>query len=844
MSNSDSDWFDDDDVNFDEVFSKAAEAASRSQSNMPHAIIEDPSVAPLATDKLSQTTSNRGLAGDLIDSEGESATIMTLKGENAILRAQLRQISDRQEDEQKSLRARYLALIEERDRKIAALDDSVGKFKEENEFLTSENKTLSSKYIGGTRKKRRLEAANGPTVRSQASVPSQVSDSTSLPSSAVTSSPKIAIVNQATIFQDEKMLFIESISSQGILGMSLSIFGYLSKISASFSYQFKDFQVGNQGESIKTAIVNYLIGFENKNRIDMLLSDFIEILLDFILRSLIIHRENNKGDEDEERADINRNATNDGDVTMEEYGNGNIDEDSDDDKEVAGNSISKDVASDEEYYYEKDLPGPRSHISYTGKINDGAVLLPLPYLLSLVHFALNYRPMAINIKVLERTLKQIRIILMMFPDILKQDLFYLSLDREPSITESSAVHQDEDATDFKMEEKTMHVKILEVFTVCYSMDILETLSKLASFSKSFSGDDSELSLFWRIIPKKIIMNTLLSTKTPAIFVHNMVEILISSITDNKFAFWHVTSKDDDTRRHRREVTTIFNHLITLLDEGGLDPDVHIKIYGLIRAIGPNSYIKLLEILTPTEGLSESPVTHSSDDYRSILFPKNPSDNIRMEYLILKIKLKILQLFELHLSYDRGGEIRVKVLSHLISAMVSLLGKQQEIILRAPRAKNIPLRMELISTIVRLIHFLLSPEGSVEMKVLQTVTVREMIIALVRISADSLKNSSVEYITKLRLLDGFKYHIFNESFERHLLDTLGFIDEVDFNEGERFRTERTAVEVVNSNGLEINYDDETIDMARDVLGQCITGYEADNLHYSINYDGTSEQQGYE
>ncbi|GMF49856.1 unnamed protein product [[Candida] boidinii] len=42
------------------------------------------------------------------------------------------------------------------------------------------------------------------------------------------------------------------------------------------------------------------------------------------------------------------------------------------------------------------------------------------------------------------------------------------------------------------------------------------------------------------------------------------------------------------------------------------------------------------------------------------------------------------------------------------------------------------------------------------------------------------------------------------------------------------------EIFTSNGLEFNYQDETIDMAREILGQCITGDEADLLYYSMNY----------
>ncbi|QPG74237.1 hypothetical protein FOA43_001562 [Brettanomyces nanus] len=814
------DSFDDDDVDFDEVFSAAAvEAAKRIPvSNSIRTTIHDPSVVPIANgratsigDELSQQT-NKSINVNQEDLNNDK--LLTLKGENAILRAQLERIAKEQDEEHDKMRSKYLGMIQDKDSKITALNDTVGRFKDENEFLTSENKTLSTKYIRGSqgenRKKRRVEEVDETRLSTQmpTETPTQIG---AVPSTLVQSGDtiRVAIVNQATIFQDEKMLFIESISSQGIPGMSQTIFGYLSRISSCFLYQYKDFQVGNRGESIKTSIVNYLIGFENKNRIDLLLSDFVEILLDYVLGSLEMHDEINQGLKGIESSSEHNSSACSGTVSWLD--------------------------------------------AHKDKKGDGSVLLPLPYLLALVRFSLNYRPKAISTEVLEDTTKKIVSILKSFPEILKQDMFYLSLGGEEKSLEHQEHASDEkegqDPTDFQIEEKTMHVRILEVFTVCYSMDILESLSKLSIFSKSFSGgDDYEeddedktaktLGAFWNHIPRDLVVNTLLSTKTPAIFVHSTVEIMISSITGTKFAFENAGLFTEDQARETK--VAVFENLITLLDKGGLDTDLNINIYGLNRAIGSNSYTSLLELLTPVNGLTDIPVTHSPGAYKSILFPESRSDSMKLEFLVLKIRLKILQMFELYLSYDRGGDIEEDKLVHLISALVSVLGKQQEMVLRAPRSKNIPLRMELISTIVRLIHFMVSPQGPGSVQGLPSITLREMVIALLRISADSLKNLSIEYVSRLRLIDAFKYPIFSESFETYLMDKFGFIDEVEYNEEEQFKTERTQVEVSSSNGMEINYDDETIDMARDVIGQCITSDEADMLHYSINYDIPEEE----
>ncbi|GME97498.1 unnamed protein product [[Candida] boidinii] len=62
---------------------------------------------------------------------------------------------------------------------------------------------------------------------------------------------------------------------------------------------------------------------------------------------------------------------------------------------------------------------------------------------------------------------------------------------------------------------------------------------------------------------------------------------------------------------------------------------------------------------------------------------------------------------------------------------------------------------------------------------------------------------------------------------------GFYNEFE-DDSNDYQKEINNSEIFISNGLEFNYQDETIDMAREILGQCITGDEADLLYYSMNY----------
>ncbi|QOU21626.1 hypothetical protein BRETT_001351 [Brettanomyces bruxellensis] len=809
------DWFDDSDVDFDEVFSTAAEAKkvqteSKTTSQYSEGdkedggrtIIEDATVSPVSRREIdnagkvlegSNDNINKGTKPDENENSADgNEDILTLKGENSILRAKLEQITKKQEEEQKQLTDRLRARMKEKESKIEALNDNIVKIKEENEFLMSENKTLTGKYIMGKNKRRKFGNPGSEAGLSQykRGVTNYTSSETATPSQnryemsekAAGESQnvqKVAILNQATVFQDEKMLFIESMVTNTIPGMEKTILDYLSKISSSFGYCHKGFEVGRPGESIKTAIINYLISFESRNRIDLLISSFVEILLDYIMCSL--NKEN-------------------------------------------GNSKESHTAGG------KSMPWSQDDR-----------MLPIPYLLALVYFSLNYRPRAVSSQLIGDATTTICRILDMYPQILKQETFYLLPDEKEKFSGG----------------KTMHAKILELFTVIFSMDILESLSKLAAFSDGMEGpkdtiiegDSSQvqgaLSLFWSITPQELIIYSLLSSKTPAIFVHDAVEMLISSITEESFGFENVTIKVSPSIHSRRlltpEETTqqILSNAIILLDQSELDPEISIAVCGLSRTIGDNSSIKLLDILSPTQGLAPNPVTHSMETYEKILALSKDSQNIaESTLLLLKVKLKILQMFELYLSYEHEGSIRPDIVVNLIVACVSILGKQQECILRSPRATNVELSNRLIEINVRLIHFLVtSPDYAKTIQKLPQLTLREMVIALLRISADSLKGASIDFVTKLRMKDKFRFHIFNENLETKLMDRFGILEDVGNRQDDEFYTERAQIEVGDSNGLELNYTDETIDLARDILGQCLTCDEADMLHYSINYVST-------
>ena len=301
--NSDDDWFDDSDVDFDEVFSTAAEEAKKvqveskatsqySEGPKDRTTIEDATVSPVSRREINHSSeihdrniedtnnnnSDNKEDGDDGNKDGNE-DILTLKGENSILRAKLEEVTKKQEEEQKQLTDRLRAKMREKELKIEALNENVVKIKEENEFLMSENKTLSGKYIMGKNKRRKYnnsismpglsqhkKGSINPTQLGAATQSQNMLSMSERVSSDSKNVQKVAILNQATVFQDEKMLFIESVVTDTIPGMDKTILDYLSKISSSFSYCYKGFEVGRPGESIKTAIILSLIHISEPTR--------------------------------------------------------------------------------------------------------------------------------------------------------------------------------------------------------------------------------------------------------------------------------------------------------------------------------------------------------------------------------------------------------------------------------------------------------------------------------------------------------------------------------------------------------------------------------------------------
>ncbi|GME68582.1 unnamed protein product [[Candida] boidinii] len=821
--------------------------------------------------------------------------VYTLKGENAILRAQLDQIKKINDDKIKQVRDHFNSLLREKSTKLENLSETLSKYKTDNEFLASENKSLPSKYIRPLKKRKinpneiqeinqtlinKSESEDNDTSMKDTSSSTDYSKSKSrttnttpdsVPNSNSGSFPpygpslsysspssngsdktrtQIALVNQSTIFQDEKNSFIESISVYVIPGFQYSTLDYLSNISSSISIDYKDFKINEKNESIKSKIIDYLINFGEQNRIDLLLSSFIDILV----------------------------------------------------------------------FYIENLFADKS-------------LLPIPFLLSLVQFSLNYRIKALGESIIERITKMLgNLINSNFLHILKQDIrpfLLFKLDNSANAVSNeindslkqkkftgggnsnSNSNNSNNEVSMDLIETTIHNKILECSITVFSMDILEQISKTSFYFNEINDNKEFLKIFWINLPKDLIYYSL-SIQTPIQFIFNSIEILINSINQFKFSFSNSKISNNGNHKNRnlnliKEENDLLDNLINLININ-LNSNYDLRIYGLNRLIGSNLYSKLIESLIPdnNNSINWKPIPHPIDYYLNVIqgsdngdhsndgigTKNNNKESLQLGYNIdfedhqLNVKYRILQLFETFFAIRNVKNIKLEVLIHLISSMTEQLGKQQEIIMRSPRCHSISMRMKIIELIVKLTHYLINEQqinNLLPVSKLPHDTLREIVIIYLKISAISVKNETIEFINEQRQR-GFRKFIIDENISDYVHDKFGVYESNDINEinlsnylkslelnkneevieidenedvndekgveeedeeDEEFydefeddlndyHKEINNSEIFTSNGLEFNYQDETIDMAREILGQCITGDEADLLYYSMNY----------
>ncbi|GMM27367.1 hypothetical protein DAMA08_000830 [Martiniozyma asiatica (nom. inval.)] len=219
-----------------------------------------------------------------------------ITGKVSVLEGQLEQLRREQQKRIDEIKRSYEEklmekdhTLEERTTVIKDQQEYIQQLKDKDEFLTiDENPTRS----GMGNKRRRLERTltegeltTETTIAKPGSTNTNSIESSRLRSTSVAaepSTPSVYVVNQTSWYEDERSIFTEAISSYVIPGTYKSTLDYLADITSKFNYNYLEFHLIKGETSFKSAILKFLIEFDDKHRIDNLISKFLSIIFNYI----------------------------------------------------------------------------------------------------------------------------------------------------------------------------------------------------------------------------------------------------------------------------------------------------------------------------------------------------------------------------------------------------------------------------------------------------------------------------------------------------------------------------------------------------------------------------------
>lgn len=426
--------------------------------------------------------------------------------------------------------------------------------------------------------------------------------------------------------------------------------------------------------------------------------------------------------------------------------------------------------------------------------------LAIPFLLSMVHCTLNYRPSALQNDVIEQ-------LLLFNSDLLRN---YLHILRSAAVS-GQELHSQETRKNFQF-------VMLDQLIVIFSMDIMELLSKL-----SFTKNDL-IKTFWKALPKDLVKSGVSNT-TCVNCVFNVIEILTScatSLLDEK------EEELDDEESFVKDDDILLSMTKLLID--GMPLVEGFRIYGLNRILGNNDDLILLEKMIHEDGAKDGhkPLPILTDDLCKITL-KNRLDH---EIHSFNLKLKILRFFETFFMHNAITSLKFDLVIEMLKIFIWVLLIQQEYIIRNPRSETVYMRNLMINTLVKLIHFIVLKNGEIPQdQILQKISndvSYNFVIALARISFSSDTNLTQLSWSFLSKIDkNFEIPIFNKSVEE-----MSYLNN-NVSQSSSSLNLKILTVLNNNNGLEISFDDDIIEMSRDLIELYTTAIELDNLYFAMN-----------
>ncbi|CCE87077.1 Piso0_005614 [Millerozyma farinosa CBS 7064] len=452
-------------------------------------------------------------------------------------------------------------------------------------------------------------------------------------------------------------------------------------------------------------------------------------------------------------------------------------------------------------------------------------VLAVPFVISLIHGALSFRSSAVSRDLIKKLLTSLC-------TIVSDSVFLLDSTQD----ENDIVHY---------HDVPRQVMVLEKFALICALDTVEKLMVIASqFDQSFIKslwDEDYLSL--NLLRSCLPENTERFKNVSQInVIFNFIEILASSLTESGFAYNNVKSKASNE--------SIINSLLKIfLIELPIKEDF--MFYGLNRVVGNNfDFDKIESIIPATETiLKHSMISIPGPIADDVLEEKgfmrqdttggseNPSSESHLcfelsklhEIHLLHLRLKVTSLLESYVM----THLSTKVLEskECLKSIIRTIGLEQNFIMKLPRSDTVPMRIQIIASLVRLVSYICSESRGIT-GLIYPETLYEIYIVFSRIAfgSNSLSVEAHNFLRRIRN-NGFYHPVFNASCEKKARE----INHVTYSDPKVLGNSLADIESDFPNGLEFSYENETVEIAREILDSCLTREEADNLYFNMNHD---------
>lgn len=435
-----------------------------------------------------------------------------------------------------------------------------------------------------------------------------------------------------------------------------------------------------------------------------------------------------------------------------------------------------------------------------------ASILYVPFLVSLVNACISFKSSAVTKSLIERLVADMCAFLAKF-------VFALQNEAEE---EEFLMHHD----------KTDQQRLLENFTLVLCFDLLENAVTFATqFEAAFVShlwtDVIHVALLRQILPEN---TERFISATQINLVFNFVEMLSASLTESSFASGNAVLNQ----------TVVKSLLKVFLIDISIKDDF--LFYGLNRVVGNNA-----DLAKVSQAVPEKPTATGNNPLVSIAGPISKSElntkerftrEAAHELHLLTLRVRTVTLLEALLL---SGNMDLLNLKENIKSLVRIVGFEQNHIMHQPRAKHIHMRLSIIGGFIRILYYIIDEHRNIN-TLIYPETLYEIFVVLMRIAfaSDSLSGQAHELLSSIRSRGVTDIGVFNKWTEFRSRET-AHINLYDSRPNKY--VELGDIEGDFANGLEFPYDEETVEIAREILGVCVNHDEADNLYYNM----TSESQ---